>query len=128
MFESGFEGEWSDAFREIVINNSGWMRGVELAAAMGKVRIKAQAADTGQTRAALLDLRLALERLERQAEIYAQQAKDLRHQVGLLTAAVHAQHSAHVDPEPVDNGIPLEDELLERMSKLYGIREPKGRR
>jgi hypothetical protein len=29
---------------------------------------------------------------------------------------------------PVDNGIPYEDDLLERMSDLYGIPKPKPRR
>ena len=127
-WDSGFQGDWTNAFREIVIMNADWMRGVELSLAMSKVRVQAQSTDTQETRASLLELRQALERLERQCEIYAQQANNLKRDVGLMTAAVHARHSVHVDVDPVDNGIPEHDELLERLSDLYNLPKPRGRR
>ena len=124
-YESGFEGDWTNMFREIVLMNADWMRGVELSLAMSKVRGQAQRTDTEETRASLLELRQALERLDRQCEIYAQQARRLKAEVAMMTAAVHAKHSVHVDPEHADNGIPDEDELLERMSDLYGLPKPR---
>jgi len=127
-WDSGFQGDWTNAFREIVIMNADWMRGVELSLAMSKVRVQAQSTDTQETRASLLELRQALERLERQCEIYAQQANNLKRDVGLMNAAVHARHSVHVDVDPVDNGIPEHDELLERLSDLYNLPKPRGRR
>ena len=127
-YEAGFSGDWTNAFREIVIMNADWMRGVELSLAMSKVRVQAQRTDTEETKATLIQLRLELERLERQCEIYAKQAQNLKRDVGLMTAAVHARHSVHVDVDPVDNGIPEHDELLERLSDLYNLPKPRGRR
>jgi hypothetical protein len=128
MSYAGFNGEWSDPLREIAAQNEAWIRGVDIGIALSHVRTKAQMADTDQTKASLVELRHALERLDRACQIQQNQAKRLRDEVAMLIAAVHAKHSVHVDPVPADNGIPHEDELLERMSDLYGLPKPRARR
>ena len=48
--------------------------------------------------------------------------------VAAYEAVVLRARDEWAEPAPVDNGIPYEDDLLERMSDLYGIPKPKPRR
>jgi hypothetical protein len=48
--------------------------------------------------------------------------------VAAYEAVVLRARDEWTEPAPVDNGIPYEDDLLERMSDLYGIPKPKPRR
>ena len=121
-------GDWYAAFRTIILENADWVRGVELTTALAQCRIKAQAVDDHNTRGALQDLRLAAERLERLCDVYTRRVEALKQEVEAFAAAVQAEYEVHVDQPPTANGIPLEDELLERMSGLYGLAKPKPRR
>ena len=118
-------GDWYAAFRTIVLENADWIRGVEMTAALGQCRIRAQAVDDYNTRAALQELRVAADRLERLCDVYARRVDALKQEVGAFSAAVQAEYDVHVDPSDEHDGIPMDDDLLERMSKLYGIRPPR---
>ena len=121
-------GDWYEAWRPIALMHQGWVRGVQIQGAMARVKMKANAADREGTKGTVSELAFALEQLEQQCDIYIHQARALRDEVNAFAAAVQAQHAVHVDPATADNGIPLEDDLLERMSDLYGLAKPKPRR
>jgi hypothetical protein len=111
-------GPWYSAFRTIHITNDGWIRGKDLVAGIGQIRIKAQAADTNGTAGALADLRAAVERLEVECDRYVRRAEMLKHDLAALVDEIDGAHAVPVAPEPA---IPKPDQLLERLSDLYGL-------
>jgi hypothetical protein len=115
------EFPWEDAVRTVVVENSGWMKGREISAALGQVRAKARMCDESQTSGSLQALAQALEVLSRETDVYARHVRAFAQDVGALAAAVHAEQSIHVDQPYVAPGVPAPDEMLERLSDLYGL-------
>jgi hypothetical protein len=121
-------GDWTQEWRRIHIDTSGWIRGGDMPNALHRLRTKALAADNFPSTANLAALQDALRKLDEQVLLFQRKLDRVRFMVSEYEAVVLRARDEWTEPAPTDNGIPYEDDLLERMSNLYGIRQPKPRR
>ena len=121
-------GDWTQEWRRIHIDTSGWIRGGDIPTYLHRLRIRSLDADNFPTRSNLVELEDALRRLDKELLIFQRKLDHVRSMVAAFEAVVLRARDEWTEPAPVDNGIPYEDDLLERMSDLYGIPKPKPRR
>ena len=121
-------GDWTQEWRRIHIDTSGWIRGGDIPTYLHRLRTRSLAADNFPSRSNLIALEDALSRLDRELLIFQRKLDHVRSMVAAFEAVVLRARDEWTEPAPVDNGIPYEDDLLERMSDLYGIPKPKPRR
>jgi hypothetical protein len=121
-------GDWTQSWRSIHINTSGWIRGGDMPTYLHRLRTTAVTADNFPTKANLVALHEALRKLDREILYFERKLEHVRSMVAAFEAVVLRARDEWTEPAPVDNGIPYEDDLLERMSDLYGIPKPKPRR
>ena len=121
-------GDWTQEWRRIHIDTSGWIRGGDIPTYLHRLRIRSLDADNFPTRSNLVELEDALRRLDKELLTFQRKLDHVRSMVAVFEAVVLRARDEWTEPAPVDNGIPYEDDLLERMSDLYGIPKPKPRR
>jgi hypothetical protein len=117
-------GEFKELWRELHLSTRGWLHGDEIAQAIYRVKVKANTADLHPSDGAFMALEHAVRKLTRACETQAAHIARLRKAAGDVEAVVTQTRLLHV-PETVPNGIPDEDELLERLSDLYGLPRPR---
>ena len=121
-------GDWTQEWRRIHIDTSGWIRGGDIPTYLHRLRTRSLDADNFPTRSNLVELEDALRRLDKELLIFQRKLDHVRSMVAAFEAVVLRATDEWTELAPVDNGIPYEDDLLERMSDLYGIPKPKPRR
>ena len=124
----GVGGDWTQEWRRIYIDTTGWIRGGDIPSRIHKLRTCSLAADNFPTEANLVELEKALRKLDLELKMFQRKLDHVRSMVAAFEAVVLRARDEWTEPAPVDNGIPYEDDLLERMSDLYGIPKPKPRR
>ena len=121
-------GDWTQEWRRIHIDTSGWIRGGDIPTYLHRLRTRSLDADNFPSRSNLVALEDALRRLDKELLTFQRKLDHVRSMVAAYEAVVLHARDEWTEPVPVDNGIPYEDDLLERMSDLYGIPKPKPRR
>jgi hypothetical protein len=121
-------GDWTQEWRRIHIDTSGWIRGGDIPTYLHRLRNRSLDADNFPSRSNLVALEDALRRLDKELLTFQRKLDHVRSMVAAFEAVVLRARDEWTEPAPVDNGIPYEDDLLERMSDLYGIPKPKPRR
>ena len=121
-------GDWTQEWRRIHIDTSGWIRGGDIPTYLHRLRTHSLDADNFPSRSNLVALEDALRKLDKELLTFQRKLDHVRSMVAAYEAVVLRARDEWTEPPPVDNGIPYEDDLLERMSDLYGIPKPKPRR
>ena len=121
-------GDWTQQWRRIHIDTSGWIRGGDIPTYLHRLRTHSLDADNVPSRSNLVALEDALRKLDKELLTFQRKLDHVRSMVAAYEAVVLRARDEWTEPAPVDNGIPYEDDLLERMSDLYGIPKPKPRR
>lgn len=121
-------GDWTREWRRIHIDTSGWIRGGDIPTYLHRLRTHSLDADNFPSRSNLVALEDALRKLDKELLTFQRKLDHVRSMVAAYEAVVLRARDEWTEPAPVDNGIPYEDDLLERMSDLYGIPKPKPRR
>ena len=121
-------GDWTQEWRRIHIDTSGWIRGGDIPTYLHRLRTRSLDADNFPTKANLVELEKALRKLDLELTMFQRKLDHVRSMVASFEAVVLRATNEWTEPAQVDNGIPYEDDLLERMSDLYGIPKPKPRR
>jgi hypothetical protein len=111
-------GDWTQSWRSIHINTSGWIRGGDMPTYLHRLRTSALTADNFPSMANLLALHNAVRKLDREILYFERKLEHVRSMVAAFEAVVLRARDEWTEPAPVDNGIPYEDDLLERMSDL----------
>ena len=121
-------GDWTQEWRRFHIDTSGWIRGGDIPTYLHRLRTHSLDADNFPSRSNLVALEDALRRLDKELLTFQRKLDHVRSMVAAFEAVVLRATDEWTEPAAVDNGIPYEDDLLERMSDLYGIPKPKPRR
>jgi hypothetical protein len=121
-------GDWTQEWRRIHIDTSGWIRGGDIPTYLHRLRTHSLDADNFPSRSNLVALEDALRKLDKELLTFQRKLDHVSSMVAAYEAVVLRARDEWTEPVPVDNGIPYEDDLLERMSDLYGIPKPKPRR
>ena len=121
-------GDWTQEWRRIHIDTSGWIRGGDIPTYLHRLRTRSLDADNFPSRSSLAALEDALCKLDEELLTFQRKLDHVRLMVGAYEDLVLHARDEWTEPAAVDNGIPYEDDLLERMSDLYGIPKPKSRR
>jgi hypothetical protein len=121
-------GDWTQEWRRIHIDTSGWIRGGDIPTYLHRLKTHSLDADNFPSRSKLVALEDALRKLDKELLTFQRKLDHVRSMVAAFEAVVLRARDEWTEPASVDNGIPYEDDLLERMSDLYGIPKPKPRR
>ena len=121
-------GDWTQEWRRIHIDTTGWIRGGDIPTYLHRLKIRSLDADNFPTRSNLVALEDALRKLDKELLTFQRKLDHVRSMVAAFETVVLRARDEWTEPAPVDNGIPYQDDLLERMSDLYGIPKPKPRR
>lgn len=121
-------GDWTQEWRRIHIDTSGWIRGGDIPTYLHRLRVRSLDADNFPTRSNLAALEEALRKLDLELLYFQRKLDHVRSMVAAYEALVLRARDESTESAAFDNGLPYEDDLLERMSHLYGIPKPKPRR
>ena len=121
-------GDWTQEWRRIHIDTSGWIRGGDIPTYLHRLRIRSLDADNFPTRSNLVALEDALRRLDKELLTFQRKLDHVRFMVAAFEAVVLRATDASTDPAAGDNGLPHASDLLERIADQYGNPKPKPRR
>ncbi|HEY7821751.1 MAG TPA: hypothetical protein VIG24_02900, partial [Acidimicrobiia bacterium] len=124
-------GEWEQYARHIYVESAGWIRGHHVPTAIHTVRNHARLADNLGTKGALYQLERSLHKLDREIEIYENNMRSLRKEVGYLIAVVLRARDEAADTSDDEreerriqqlleqSDVGIDDDIIRRAANLH---------